>query len=127
VLCNLMWYELSQCLISTFPMKQLCQAYQDVCLFLISDNISGVSMDQVLAFWTGAASEPPLGFRAPSLFDDWDTSGRPLIISFYEDHGRLPYASTCSLRLWLPVNVDQNQFNILLKRSLRECVGFGQV
>lgn len=107
--------------------ETMCQAYQGVCFCLISDNSSDISIDQVLAFWTGAASVPTLGFPTPSVLDDWNTSGRPLTISFFEDHGRLPYASTCSLRLWLPVNVGQDQFNNLLNRSLTECIGFGKV
>src|SRR6218665_1923358 len=107
--------------------ETMCQSYQGVCFCLILDNSSGISLDQVLAFWTGAASVPTLGFPTPSVLDDWNTSGRPHSISFFKDHGRLPYASTCSLRLWLPVNVGQGRFNNLLKRSLTECIGFGKV
>ena len=96
-------------------------------LFVILDNSSGISIEQVLGFWTGATSEPPLGFPTPSVMDDWNGSGRPLTVSFFEEHGRLPYSSTCGLRLWLPMNVDQDQFLTLMKRSITECIGFGKV
>jgi HECT-domain (ubiquitin-transferase) len=96
---------------------------------VVSDGTNNIAVSQLLAFWTGAEAEPPLGFQTPALMmsDRQSSSAKPLLVDFYDDVGRLPYASTCSLCLWLPVNVNEDIFQSFLLRSLTECVGFGKV
>lgn len=58
---------------------------------LFKGGASGVTLQEVLAFWTGSCSIPPLGF------------GKKLEISFVESvQRRLPTAHTCGmvLELW---------------------------
>ena len=93
-----------------------------------TDRTRDITLEDILCFWTGSNAEPPMGFPAPAIVDDDDApSHKPLTICFYSDKGRLPYASTCGLRLFLPLHVDDLEFNSLFTRSLTECVGFGKV
>jgi len=68
---------------------------------------------------TGADSIPPLGFPEACKID------------FYtQDEGsrRLPYASTCSLTLYLPRGVTEEvDFRELMFNSLKGSLGFGKV
>lgn len=86
-----------------------------------------VALEDVLCFWTGARAVPPLGFPRPSIITDDGQRDRSLSVEFYDDVGRLPYASTCALTLWLPINSDDLDFNSRLTRALTECGGFGKV
>lgn len=54
--------------------------------------------------------------------------GEP-VIEFYEQEGtsRIPYASTCSLSLFLPRGVEEEEMNALLTRAIKESSGFGRV
>jgi len=87
----------------------------------------GVTIAQVCSFWTGADCEPPAGFPSPSIRDHFQPDDKPLSVGFYNEKGRLPYASTCGLRLWLPTGVTEAEFNALMSRAVTECCGFGKV
>ena len=87
----------------------------------------GVTIAQVCSFWTGADCEPPAGFPSPSIRDHFQPDDKPLSVGFYNEKGRLPYASTCGLRLWLPIGVTEAEFNALMSRAVTECCGFGKV
>lgn len=96
-------------------------------LYVHTDGTRRQQLEDILAFWTGADSIPPMGFTVPSIIDD-DTCDceRPLSVAFYNDKHRLPYSSTCCMRLWLPTGVDDLLFNDLFSRSLTESAGFGK-
>jgi len=94
----------------------------------VSDGTRRISLEDVLVFWTGASSVPPLGFPAPSILDEHQTADKPLSISFCSgDDGRLPYASTCGLKLWLPLRCELVEFERRLTMAFRDCGGFGKV
>ncbi|KAH3801398.1 hypothetical protein DPMN_155048 [Dreissena polymorpha] len=86
-------------------------------LFLqdIEDGIVPTTMAELLSFISGAASIPPCGFQ------------KPIEIHFYmQEDGvtRLPYASTCSLDLWLPRGQTPENLSTLLLKSVNESMGF---
>lgn len=90
-------------------------------LFLqdLEDNeVEDLSLNDLLIFITGADSIPPLGF------DDL------IFIAFYDQEDqvkRLPYASTCSLSLYLPrAFEDAQEFKHLMSMALIHGVGFGK-
>ena len=86
-----------------------------------------MTIAQVCSIWTGADCEPPAGFPSPSIRDEFQPDDKPLSIAFFNEKGRLPYASTCGLRLWLPTEVTEVEFNALMSRAMTECCGFGKV
>nr|XP_022346140.1 uncharacterized protein LOC111138457 [Crassostrea virginica] len=65
------------------------------------EDTSEINLNQLLAFWTGADTIPPLGFH------------KKLEIKFVEDPALLPVAHTCDLSLELsrgetPRNIDNH-------------------
>ena len=97
-----------------------------VCIVLLTGG-DPMTLSDILIFWTGSSCEPPLGFPMPAIVDDRQQPPcRPLGIDFYEDEGRLPYSSTCAMRLYLPKGVSEAKFRELLIRALTECAGFGK-
>ena len=82
-------------------------------LLLITDG-GEVSLNEVLAFWTGAASIPPLGFD------------KDLGVSFVSGEiRRLPSASTCGmvLQLWRGYT-DPDEFSADMVKAIRWSGGF---
>ena len=66
----------------------------DVFLQDLADNVvEDLCLQDLLVFTTGADSIPPLGFDDPITLDFYDQE---------KDIKRLPWASTCSLSLYLP-------------------------
>lgn len=64
--------------------EKLC--FQLSCLLSLPGGATGVSLQEVLSFWTGASSPPPLGFE------------KRLQISFGAAK-QLPTAHTCSMEM----------------------------
>ena len=80
---------------------------------------SGLALEDLLIFITGARKIPPLGFAVP------------IQVKFYDDiltGRRRPWSSTCSLTLNIPRGYeDPEQFKSLMLEALQECQGFGLV
>ena len=62
------------------------------------EQISTLTLEDILAFATGATSFPVLGFKQQST------------ITFLHDGGMFPTVSTCSLQVCLPVHRDYEVF-----------------
>ena len=77
-----------------------------------------LSLGDILAFTTGAAEVPPLGFDV-----------QPNIKFNSGLHSDLPLASTCSNTLYLPVvhSNDNELFKYRFALAINCAVGFGQV
>ncbi|KXJ11622.1 hypothetical protein AC249_AIPGENE15212 [Exaiptasia diaphana] len=87
---------------------------------LEDSTTSKITLEDILVFATGADKIPPCGFH------------KDIEIHFYEayesDSGsahantcRVPYASTCSMVLYLPVGIESfSKFKEMLLRSLEE-------
>jgi len=99
-------------------MNSVLYLYYSVCYVDVEVN-SGLSLGELLAFWTGADEVPPCGF------EDY------LQIQFFSCTGserRLPTASTCSLVLWLPRNISEPQCMwSLLYDAVNMSGGFGKI
>lgn len=85
------------------------------------DNSSSgltTTVEDLLVFITGAHKIPPCGF---------DQELQILFYHAYEGTAcRLPYASTCSMVLYLPLGLGSyDKFKEVLQRSLKEFGGFG--
>ena len=78
----------------------------------MTEDGKNVTPEDILVFFTGADCEPPLGFsRSPRLtFGD----------------GKLITASTCALRLTLPVLSSYEEFKGNMILSLKGNDGFGK-
>ncbi|KAF6739611.1 hypothetical protein FQA47_004892 [Oryzias melastigma] len=78
-----------------------------------------ITYEELLVFTTGADSIPPLGFQ------------QPVLIEFYDQEPgtrRIPYASTCSLTLFLPRGVgEEEDFKELMNTAIKGSLGFGKV
>ena len=81
--------------------------YNKVCMYQLTGDGCGCSLEDVLIFFSGADRVPPLGFpQSPSL-------------SFLDVGAIFPTASTCSLQLRLPTQyTDYNEFINALKEAL---------
>lgn len=83
-----------------------------------SDGDIAVTMEDVLAFMTGAFHIPPCGFH------------KKIDIHFFNQEpgvNRLPHVSTCSLEMWLPRGIGPDHFSALMLRCLKESGGFLKV
>jgi HECT-domain (ubiquitin-transferase) len=77
-----------------------------------------VSFEEILQFVSGADQIPVLGFDKQATID------------FYtpvSNVRRLPYASTCDIRLFLPRGVQCEELSSMLQQSMLESHGFGFV
>ncbi|XP_076142999.1 G2/M phase-specific E3 ubiquitin-protein ligase-like [Alosa pseudoharengus] len=85
-------------------------------LIAIQEKATDVTFKDLLVFWTGMDSVPSLGFS------------RQPVIEFYEREGssRIPYASTCSLTLFLPRGVEE-EMDALLTIAIKESFDFENV
>ena len=83
---------------------------------LLSESMSKVSLNNLLAFISGAEDIPPLGFP------------KPLTIDFYDmvDRQHFPTASTCDLRLWLPRGIEPAVLQQLVEEAVLGAHGFGK-
>ncbi|XP_038560055.1 G2/M phase-specific E3 ubiquitin-protein ligase-like [Micropterus salmoides] len=91
----------------------------EMVLNMIEDKVTDLKFEDLLIFTTGADEVPPLGFpRKPS-------------IDFYEQEAglrRLPYASTCTMCLYLPRGVSQEEeLHEMILLATRGSLGFGKV
>ncbi|XP_038560059.1 G2/M phase-specific E3 ubiquitin-protein ligase-like [Micropterus salmoides] len=91
----------------------------EMVLNMIEDKVTDLKFEDLLIFTTGADEVPPLGFpRKPS-------------VDFYEQEAglrRLPYASTCTMCLYLPRGVSQEEeLHEMLLLATRGSLGFGKV
>lgn len=93
-------------------------AHWEIVLGHISDGEASFSFEDLLMFITGVDHHPPLGFS--SL----------ITLCFYSQDAvlssvRLPFASTCTLELFLPRRVgDAAELMMLLTRAVKESQGF---
>ena len=71
-----------------------------------------LSLEDILAFATGATSFPVLGFEQQGT------------ITFLHDGGMLPTASTCALQLCLPVHRDNEVFKAKMTFGIFNAHGF---
>jgi len=87
--------------------------------YIVSETNSKLELSDILSFWTGADSIPPIGFS------------HNLSVQFYSQEPkqrRLPSASTCSMVLWLPRNVGEpDTLWDLLTDAIRMSAGFGKI
>jgi HECT-domain (ubiquitin-transferase) len=85
----------------------------------VADRDAGISFEDLLTFWTGAASVPPIGFdKMPTL--DFFTR--------IQGERRFPTASTCGLVLFLPRGVvDSDELLELLVFGVQNTAGFGKI
>ena len=85
-------------------------------IFLHTDGETSVTFEQILQFVSGADQIPVLGFdRQPT-------------VDFYtpvQNVRRLPYASTCDIRLYLPRGVHAEELSAMLQQSILDSCGFG--
>ncbi|XP_041862185.1 G2/M phase-specific E3 ubiquitin-protein ligase-like isoform X2 [Melanotaenia boesemani] len=87
-------------------------------LTLVSDGRTGFSFEDLLVVITGADHLPPLGFH------------KPISLQFYSQDVNtsdvcLPYASVCSLELFLPRGVTEVvDLLLLLSRALHKALSF---
>lgn len=88
-------------------------------LMAIQEGELDIKLEEVLVFVSGADSIPPLGFPEPLQIDFYDQE---------EGQRRLPFASTCSLTLYLPRRVqEEGEFKEIMNWALRGSLGFGKV
>ena len=74
-----------------------------------------VTLSDVLAFGTGAACEPPMGFYP-----------KPKIA--FRERSLYLTANTCTNTIYLPrEEIDFNDFNYYAAFSIGNCAGFGQL
>lgn len=85
-----------------------------VCIF--TDGESHVTFKDLLQFVTGADDIPILGFHKKATID---------FFSPIAGVKRLPYASTCDLRIFLPRGASTSELSELLERGVLEAHGFG--
>lgn len=79
--------------------------------------MEAVSTADVMSFFTGAESEPPLGFQV-----------QPRLVFLHNPNDLLPTASTCALTLRLPtVHVQYTEFRNAMILALLGHGGFGCV
>jgi len=85
----------------------------------LTEKETSLMFEDLLAFMTGADAVPPLGFPKKAEID------------FYtQEDGcrRLPYASTCSMVLFLPRGLlDESELENLLIDAVKGSVGFGKI
>lgn len=90
----------------------------DTVLSLISDGQATFSFEDLLVFVSGLDHIPPLGFSSS------------ISLRFYSQGGvlsgvRLPFASTCTLELFLPRGIGcPTELLVLLTRAVHESLGF---
>lgn len=74
-----------------------------------------ISLDQILAFFTGVPEEPPMGFDPkPSLL--------------FQNKSKFPIANTCSNQLHLPLEeVAYDVFKYNITFGIVNTAGFGQI
>uniref|UniRef100_A0A667ZD87 HECT domain-containing protein n=1 Tax=Myripristis murdjan TaxID=586833 RepID=A0A667ZD87_9TELE len=85
----------------------------------LTDKTTELRFEDLLVFITGADEVPALGFK-----------GKPSIDFYEQESGQrhLPYASTCSMCLYLPRGVTQeNELHLMLLQSIKDSLGFGKV
>ncbi|XP_038071285.1 uncharacterized protein LOC119740149 [Patiria miniata] len=83
------------------------------------DEITEVSLEDILEFWTGAPKPPPCGF-----------SEDPKVSFFTAVSGikRLPSSHTCGPILWLPRGKeDPDEFQAMMRFAIKETQGFGKI
>jgi len=85
-----------------------------ICLH--TDGLTEVTFEQILQFISGADQIPVLGFDKQPTVDFYT----PL-----QNVRRLPYASTCDIRLFLPRGVECEQLKSMLQQSILDSCGFG--
>ncbi|XP_039858693.1 G2/M phase-specific E3 ubiquitin-protein ligase-like [Simochromis diagramma] len=88
-------------------------------LMAIQEQEVDHTFEELLVFITGADLLPPLGFPQSCNIDFYD-----------QESGmrRIPYTSMCSLSLYLPRGVaDEDQFKDLMNDALKASLGFGKV
>ncbi|XP_076731533.1 G2/M phase-specific E3 ubiquitin-protein ligase-like [Maylandia zebra] len=88
-------------------------------LMAIQEQEVDHTFEELLVFITGADLLPPLGFPQSCNIDFYD-----------QESGmwRFPYKSMCSLSLYLPRGVaDEDQFKDLMNDALKGSLGFGKV
>ena len=73
-----------------------------------------ITLEDLLAFITGASQLPPLGFEH-----------NPTVI--FQDGGKYPISSTCSPSISLPDVEDYHLFKELMVEGLIGGIGFGRV
>jgi len=87
--------------------------------YVVSETNSELQLADILSFWTGADSIPPIGFA------------HKLHLQFYSQERserRLPSASTCAMVLWLPRNVGEpDTLWKLLTDAVSMSAGFGKI
>ena len=86
---------------------------EDGKLFEGADTSNTVTLEDILAFVTGARHVPPMGFAV-----------RPSI-EFRE--GQLPRASTCGNVLELPLTDSYDDFKASMCFAIKNTVGFGSI
>ena len=93
-------------------MKHFCTLLEE-----IENGQYRITLSQVLSFVTGAAAVPPTGF-----------SPQPNI-HFVDRNPCLPYSSTCSNTLFVPLHLatDYRTFADRMILVVGDCFGFGQV
>ncbi|XP_047444104.1 uncharacterized protein LOC125009904 [Mugil cephalus] len=100
------------------PAEEATAEHWGTVLSLVGDGQTDFSFEDLLVFITGADHLPPLGFP------------RLISLHFYSQdvttsEVRLPYASTCSLELFLPRGVARAADLLdLLNRAVQEALGF---
>ncbi|XP_052008021.1 G2/M phase-specific E3 ubiquitin-protein ligase-like [Xyrauchen texanus] len=88
-------------------------------LMSIQEEDMDISFEDLLVFVTGADSVPPLGFPHKCQLDFYNQE---------DGSCRIPYSSTCSLCLFLPRGVtEEEEFKRLMFLALKGSLGFGKV
>ncbi|XP_031134214.1 G2/M phase-specific E3 ubiquitin-protein ligase-like [Sander lucioperca] len=88
-------------------------------LMSIQEEEMDISFEELLVFVTGADSVPPLGFPQKCQLDFYNQE---------DGSCRIPYSSTCSLCLFLPRGVtEEEEFRRLMFLALKGSLGFGKV
>jgi len=83
---------------------------------LCSDGNSRVTFEQLLQFVSGADEIPILGYDTEPTLDFYTPVANVR---------RLPCASTCDIRLFLPRGASVEELSSMLEESILECSGFG--
>ena len=99
------------------PKKKHPTTEIDLCFY--TANTSGISLEQVLDFWTAADAIPPCGFPTDLEVDFYTT---------VTGIKRLPSSHTCVPVLWLPRGVEEPlQLQEMLVQAITCCQGFGKI
>lgn len=95
-------------------------------LFILTEGVASVTLEQLLVFVTGADCIPPLGFD-PQPMVEFLHDAIPSIDGKTHYVSKYPVTSTCSNTIMLPLSETYDIFKFHLEDAIIMSPGFGRV